>query len=105
MKVFIQVINIARCYPPQPEDGEYPGRNFTEAPEESASAAPSLSRTSAKKRQIVDTDIVEDLEDPGDTHFSFGDNDDGVIPAQPLDSRPPLRVGKKILPKFSLDAS
>jgi hypothetical protein len=53
----------------------------------------------------VDTEIVEDLEDLGDTHLSFGDDDDGVIPAKPLDSRPPLRVGKKILPKFGLDAS
>jgi hypothetical protein len=50
MKVFILVINIARCYPPQPEDGEYPGHDFTEAPEESALATPSLSQTSAKKR-------------------------------------------------------
>jgi hypothetical protein len=90
MKVFIQVINIARYYPPQPEDGEYPGRDFTEALEELASAAPSPSWTSAKKRQVVDTDIVEDLEDLGDTHFSSGDDDDDVIPAKPLDSRPPL---------------
>jgi hypothetical protein len=105
MKVFIQVINVARCYPPQPEDGEYPGRDFTKAPEESASAAPSPSQTSAKKRQVVDTEIVEDSEDLHDTHFSFGDNDDSVIPAKPLDGRPPLRVGKKILPKFGLDAS
>jgi hypothetical protein len=53
----------------------------------------------------VDTDIVEDLEDLGDTHFSSGDDDDSVIPTEPLDSRPPLRAGKKILPKFGLDAS
>jgi hypothetical protein len=105
MKAFIQVINIARCYPPQPEDGEYPGRDFTEAPEKSASAAPSPSRTSAKKRHVVDTDIVEDSEDLGDTHFSSGDDDDAVIPAKPLDRRHPLRSGKKILPKFGLDAS
>jgi hypothetical protein len=95
----------SRCYPPQPEDGEYPGRDFTEAAEESASAAPSPSRTSAKKKWVVDADFAEDSEDLGDTHFSSGDDDDGVIPAQPLDSRPPLRVGKKILPKFGLDAS
>jgi hypothetical protein len=105
MKVFVQVINVARCNPSQPEDGEYPGRNFTEAPEESASAAPSPSRTSAKKKQVVDANFVEDLEDLGDTHFSSGDDDNGVIPAQPLDNRPPLQVGKKILPKFGLDAS
>jgi hypothetical protein len=53
----------------------------------------------------VDADFVEDSEDLGDTHFSSGDDDDGVIPAEPLDSRPPLCVGKKILPKFGLDAS
>jgi hypothetical protein len=80
MKVFVQVINVARCYPPQPEDGDYPGRDFTEAPEESASAAPSPSRTSAKKKQAVDANFVKDLKDLDDTHFSSGD-DDGVIPA------------------------
>jgi hypothetical protein len=105
MKVFVQVINVARCYLPQPVDGEYPGRDFTEAPEESASAASSPSRTSTKKKQVVDANFVEDSEDLGDTHFSSGDDDDGVIPARPLDSRPPLRVGKKILLKFGLDAS
>jgi hypothetical protein len=53
----------------------------------------------------VDADIVKDSEDLGDTHFSSGDEDDSVIPAKPLDSRPPPRFGKKILPKFGLDAS
>jgi hypothetical protein len=53
----------------------------------------------------VETDIIEDLEDLSDTHLSSGDDDDVVIPAKPLDSRPPLRAGKKILPKFGLDAS
>jgi hypothetical protein len=53
----------------------------------------------------VETDVVKDLEDLGDTHFSSGDDDDAVIPAKPLDSRPPLRARKKILPKFGLDAS
>jgi hypothetical protein len=53
----------------------------------------------------VDADIVEDSEDLGDTHFSSGDEDDSMIPAKPLDSCPPPRFGKKILPKFGLDAS
>jgi hypothetical protein len=53
----------------------------------------------------VDADVVEDLEDLSDTRFSSGDDDDSVIPAKPLDSCPPLRSGKKILPKFGLDAS
>jgi hypothetical protein len=105
MEIFVQVANVARCYPPQPEDGEYPGRDFIEVPEESTSAAPSLSRASTKKKQVVETDIVKDSEDLGDTPFSSGDDDDSVIPAKPLDSRPPLRVGKKILPKFGLDTS
>jgi hypothetical protein len=43
MKVLAQVVNVAQCYPPQPEDGEYHGRNFTEVPKESTSAAPSPS--------------------------------------------------------------
>jgi hypothetical protein len=90
MEMFVQVVNVARCYPPQPKCGEYPGRDFTEVPEESTFAAPSPSRASTKKKQVVETDIVEDLEDLGDTHFSFGDDDDSVIPAKPLDSRPPL---------------
>jgi hypothetical protein len=105
MGVSAQVVNIARCYPPQPEHGEYPGRDFIEVPEESTSTAPSSSRASTKRKQVVDTDIIEDSEDLGDTHFSFGDDDDSVIPAKPLDSRSPLRVGKKILLKFGLDAS
>jgi hypothetical protein len=62
MKMFVQVVNVARCYPPQPEDGEYPGRDFTEVPDESTSAAPSPTRASAKKKQVVDTDVVEDSE-------------------------------------------
>jgi hypothetical protein len=101
----IQVINVARCYPPQPEEGEYPGRDFIEAPEESTSAAPSPPRASKKRKQLADADIVEDSEDAGDTHFSSGDDDDGGIPAKPLDSRPPPRSGKRALPKFSLNAS
>jgi hypothetical protein len=103
MEMFVQVVNVARCYPPQPKDGEYPGRDFTEVPEESTSAAPSLSRASTKKKQVVETDIIEDSEDLGDSHFSSSDDDDSVIPVKPLNSRPPLRVGKKILPKFGLD--
>jgi hypothetical protein len=38
----------------------------------------------------VDADIIKDSEDLSDTHFSSGDNDDSMIPAKPLDSRPPL---------------
>jgi hypothetical protein len=105
MGVFSQVVNIAQCYPPQPEDDEYPGHDFFEVQEESTSAAPSPSRAPAKQKKVVDTDIVEDSEDLGDTHFSSGDDDDSVIPAEPLDNRPPLRAGKKILLKFGLDAS
>jgi hypothetical protein len=90
MKGFAQVVNVARCYPPQPEDGEYPGRDFIEVPQESTSAAPSSLRATAKKKQVVDTDIVKDSEDLGDTLLSSGDDDDSVIPAKPLDSRPPL---------------
>jgi hypothetical protein len=98
-----QVINVARCYPPQPEEGECSGRDFIEAPEESTSTAPSPPRASKKKKQVAD--VIEDSEDLDDTHFSSGDNDDSVIPAVPLSICPPLRYGKKILPKFGLNAS
>jgi hypothetical protein len=81
--------------------GEYPGREFTEVPEGSTSAAPSPPR--APKKQVAD--VVEDSEDLDDTHFTSDDDGDSVIPAAPLSSRPPLRLGKKILPKFGLDAS
>jgi hypothetical protein len=43
MFFFAQVLDIAHCYPPQPEGGEFPGREFVEVPEESASAAPTTS--------------------------------------------------------------
>jgi hypothetical protein len=98
-----QVINVTWCYLPQPEDGEYPGHDFIEAPEELTSTTPSPSRASKKKKQVAD--VIDDLEDLDDTHFSSGDDDDSVIVAKPLDSRPPLRPRKKILPKFGLDAS
>jgi hypothetical protein len=83
--------------------GEYLGRDFIKVPEESTSASPSPSRVSKKKKQVAD--VIEDSEDLDDTYFSSGDDDDSVIPAAPLNSRPPLRLGKKILPKFGLDAS
>jgi hypothetical protein len=94
---------VAHCYPPQPEKGEYPGRDFIEAPEESTSAASSPLRASKKKKQVAD--VIKDSEDLDDTHFSSGDDDDSVIPAAPLSICPPLRLGKKILPKFGLNAS
>jgi hypothetical protein len=77
--------------------GEYRGRDFTKVPKGSTSAAPSPPRA-LKKQQIVD--VVEDSEDLDDTHFTSGDDDDSAIPSAPLSSRPPLRIGKKALPKF-----
>jgi hypothetical protein len=99
---FAQVIDVARCYPPQPEMGEYPGRDFAEVPEGSASAAPSPPR--APKRQRV-ADVVEDSEDLDGTHFTSGDDDNSAIPASPLSCRAPPRTDKKVFPKFGIDAS
>jgi hypothetical protein len=70
-------------------------------PEGSTSAAPSPPRAS-KRKPIAD--VVEDSKDLDDAHLSSGDHD-SVIPAIPLSSRPPPRTEKKILPKFSIDAS
>jgi hypothetical protein len=105
MACFIQIIKIARCYPPQPEDGEYPGREFVEAPEESASATPTMLHASAKRMNVGDADRVEDSEELGARSPSSGDDNNATIPAKPLDSRPPPRAGKKVLPNFGLDAS
>jgi hypothetical protein len=102
---FVQIIPIARCYPPQPEDGEYPGREFDEAPEESALAAPTMLHTLAKHADVEDVDRVEDSEELGAHSPSSGDDDDAAILVKPLDNRPPPRAGKKALPCFGLDAS
>jgi hypothetical protein len=82
--------------------GEYPGRDFTEMPEGSTSAAPSPSRA-PKKQRIAN--VVKDSEDFDDTHFTSGDDGNSAIPASPLSCRPPPRTEKKILPKFRIDAS
>jgi hypothetical protein len=98
----MQVIDVARCYPPQPEMGEYPGRDFTEVPAGSTSVAPLLPRV--PKRQRI-ADVVDDSEDLDDTHFTSGDDGNSAIPASPLSRCPPPRTEKKILPKFRIDAS
>jgi hypothetical protein len=82
--------------------GEYPGRDFTEVPEGSTSAAPSPPR--APKRQRI-ADVVEDSEDLDDAHFTSGDDGNSAIPASPLSRHPPPRIEKKILPKFGINAS
>jgi hypothetical protein len=102
---FAQIIKIARCYPPQPEEGEYPGCEFVEVPEELASAVPTMSRASTKRTNVTDVDRVEDLEELGAHSPSSGDDNGATILAKPLDSRPPPRAGKRVLPNFSLDAS
>jgi hypothetical protein len=53
---------------------------------------------------VRDADRVEDLEDLDDHTPSLEDDDGAVIPAKPLDSRPPPRAGKRVLPNFGLDA-
>jgi hypothetical protein len=82
--------------------GEYPGRDFTEVPEGSTSAAPSPPR--APKRQRI-TDVVDDSDEFNDTHFTLGDDGNSAIPVSPLSCRPPPRTEKKNLPKFGIDAS
>jgi hypothetical protein len=96
------VLNVARCYPPQPEDSKYPERNFLEAPEESVFAAPTTSRVLAKRAEV---DQVEDSEELGTHSPSSSDNDGAVIHATPLDSCPPTRTRMRALLKFGLDAS
>jgi hypothetical protein len=99
------VLDIARCYLPQPEGGEHHGREIVKVPEESASVAPTTSHASTKRKHVADVDRVEDSEDLDD-HILSSDEDDGPpIRAKPLDSRPPPRARKKDLPNFGVDAS
>jgi hypothetical protein len=100
-----QVIDVARCYPPQPEGGEFPGREFTDAPKESAPVAPTTSRASTKRKNVVEVDRVEDSEDFDGHDLSSDEDDEPAIHVKPLDSRPPPRSGKKVLPNFGIDAS
>jgi hypothetical protein len=53
----------------------------------------------------MDVDRVEDLEDFDDHNLSSNDNNGLAIHAKPLDSRPPPRMEKKVLPNFGVDAS
>jgi hypothetical protein len=82
--------------------GEYSGRDFTEVPEGSTSAAPSPPRAPNRQRIV---DVVDDSEDLDDTHFTLGDDGNSAIPASPLSHRPPPQTEKKILPNFGIDAS
>jgi hypothetical protein len=84
-----QVIDIVRCYPPQPEGGEFPEREFAKAPEESTSVAPTTLHASTKRKNVIKIDRVEDLEDFDGHDFSSDEDDDPTIPAKPLASRPP----------------
>jgi hypothetical protein len=84
------------------QDGEYPGRDFIEVPEESGSAAPTTSHALTRHANV---DRVKDSEDL-DARSPLSGNDDGTtIPAKPLDVRPPSRAGKRALPNFGLDTS
>jgi hypothetical protein len=105
MMFLAQVIDIACCYPPQQEGGEFPRREFVEVPEESASIAPTTSRASAKRKNVAKVDRVEDSEDFDGRDFSSDEDDGPAIPAKPLNSRPPPQAGKKVLPIFGVDAS
>jgi hypothetical protein len=53
----------------------------------------------------IDVDRVEDSEELGAHSPSSGDDDGAAFRATPQDSRPPTRTGKRVLPKFGLDAS
>jgi hypothetical protein len=64
-----------------------------------------MSRASTKHKHVVDVDRVKDSED-FDDHILSSDDDDGLaIHAKPLDSHPPPRTEKKVLPNFGIDAS
>jgi hypothetical protein len=63
------------------------------------------SHASAEQKHVMDVNRVKDLEDFDDHNLSSDDDDGLAIHAKPLDSPPPPRTGKKILPNFGVDAS
>jgi hypothetical protein len=77
---------------------------LAEVPKESTSISPTTSRALAKRKHVVDVDRVEDSEDFNEHGLSSDEDDGQAIPAKPLDSRPPPRVGKKVLPNFGVNA-
>jgi hypothetical protein len=58
-------------------------------PEESTSVAPTTSHASMKRKNVIEIDRVEDSKDFDNHNFSSNEDDDMIIPAKPLASRPP----------------
>jgi hypothetical protein len=58
-----------------------------------------------KRTHVIDVDRVEYSEELGAHSPSSDDGDGAAILAKPLDSCPPPRAGKRVLPNFGLDAS
>jgi hypothetical protein len=57
------------------------------------------------RKNVIEIDRVQDSEDFDGHDFSSNEDDDPVIPAKPLASRPPPQSGKKFLPNFGVDVS
>jgi hypothetical protein len=104
-KSLAQILDLARCFPPQPEGGEFPGREFAEVPEESTSAATTMLHIETKRKKSIELNRVEDSEDLDGHNFSSDGDDDTVILAKPLASRPPPPSRKKGIPNFALETS
>jgi hypothetical protein len=75
-----QILNVVRCYPPQPKGGEFPECELAEVPEESTSIAPTTSHASRKRKNAIKLDRVENLEDLDGHNFSSDEDNDAVIP-------------------------
>jgi hypothetical protein len=67
----VQFLDVARCFPPQPEGGDFPWRDFAEGVEESTSAAPTASHIEKKKRKkALESGRVKDSDDFDSNNFS-----------------------------------
>jgi hypothetical protein len=64
-----------------------------------------MSHALTKRTNVADVDRVEDSEELRAHSPSSGDDNGAAILAKPLDSHPPPRAGKRVLPNFGLDAS
>jgi hypothetical protein len=97
---------LVRCYPLQPEDGAFPGREFIEMADDSASAAPTSSRAEMRKqKRAIDADQVKDSEEINSSNFSSDKEIEAAIPAKPIPSRPPPKLKKSRLDNYGLGDS
>jgi hypothetical protein len=101
----LQFLDIARCFPPQPEDGVFPGLKFSGTIDNSISAASTTPHTKAGKlkraaeSELVDVEELDPLDDSNDKDFADANH------AKPISSSPHPKVKRSRIDNYGLDES